>query len=85
MRNAKYEVIITPLYEGLTPYYEVMIYRSIYAGVCGPFSEKERVDADIEAVESWVVHQGYLPSGEYSEIHRNGFATSPIYTKEEIQ
>ena len=77
--KATYEVTITPLFEGLRPVYEVMIYRFVNGGICSPFSKTERIEATTGAINAWVIQQGYTPSDEYSEVCRNGFATSPVY------
>lgn len=38
------EVYVTPVgFDGLLPTYEVMVYRSVHAGVCGPFTDTEIV------------------------------------------
>jgi len=77
--KATYQLTITPLFDGLRPFYEVMIYRFIEGGICSPITETERIETTDDALEAWVAQQGFTSSGKYSEVSLNGFATSPIY------
>jgi hypothetical protein len=77
--TATYQLTVTPLFEELRPFYEVMIYRFIEGGICSPITDTERIEPTNDALEAWVVQQGFTSSGKYSEVCANGFATSPIY------
>ena len=73
-----YEVNVTPLeFDGLTPIYEVMIYRYREAGICGPSSSTETV-AGLDAVDVWLEQRGFKRQGEFGKVCRNGFATAAL-------
>ena len=75
-RNA-WEVNVTPIeFDGLTPIYEVTVYRWRWAGVCGP-AETANV-AGLDAVDEWLDLHGYERTTDYSDVCGNGFATAEL-------
>ena len=73
-----YEVNVTPKeFDGLSPVYEVMIYRSIEAGICGPYTDTELV-VGLDGVDEWLADLGFERQGPFGEVCHNGFATSGL-------
>jgi hypothetical protein len=76
--DATYEVNVTPVgFEGLTPVYEVMLYRYVKAGICGPFSETVRV-VGLANVRNAIIDMGYAPVEEFGPVCANGFASAKV-------
>jgi hypothetical protein len=72
-----YDIDVTPKgFNGLTPLYEVSLYRRVRAGVCGPFSEAVTVEG-FGAIDKAVNAMGYKRTGEFGPVCANGFATAP--------
>jgi hypothetical protein len=78
----RFEVNATPVgFEGLTPKYEIMLYRSVKAGICGPFSETVTV-VGFPAIAAKVYEWGYVITDFFGPVCANGFATAPVSPRE---
>lgn len=74
--EARYEVNVTPVgFDGLTPTYEVMVYRFIKAGICGPFAGPVTVTG-LDGVHDKVGDWGFLITSDFGPVCANGFATA---------
>jgi hypothetical protein len=67
-------------FDGLTPQYEAMLYQSVEAGVCGPFSEKVLVDG-LEGVDAQVQAWGFVRVEEFGAVCANGFAEALVVSR----
>lgn len=76
----KYELCVERIAsDGLLPTYEALIYRSVWAGICGPFSETVTLEG-MGAVIEWADREGYVTTG-WPEVGSNGTATYPLARK----
>lgn len=74
MNNAIYTACVTPNMNDGTA--EVMIYKSVPAGVCGPFSEKKIVPAN--EVDKQIEDFGYKRVEDFGPICANQFCEAVI-------
>ena len=64
---------ITPQDDGTV---DVMIYRMLPAGICGPFTSTKTVAAD--EVDAQIARFGFVRTGEFGPLCANGFAEAPV-------
>lgn len=76
--NTTYEVNVTPAgFDGLTPVYDVLVYVTREAGICGP-AEEGTVAGGLEMVDLWLAENGYARVAPFGEVCRNGFASAEV-------
>lgn len=79
--DATYTVTAEPKgFDGLTPQYEILVYRMVEAGVCGPHSEAVTV-LGMEGVDAQVQAWGFYRTGGFGPVCANGFAEAPLVVK----
>lgn len=77
MPEATFEVHITPRFAGVHPLWDVTVYKSIPAGVCGP-AEEFTVDATFAALDAALATFQYERTSEFGPVCANGFATAQL-------
>lgn len=77
IQSITFEVCVTPRFDNLTPLFDVMIYRNVEGGVCGPFSD-DHVCSSLETVDNWLGSQGFTRTAKFGPVCANGFATAPL-------
>lgn len=72
-----FSACVTPSLDGLNPRYEVMVYRMVRGGICGPFSEDVTVNSLAE-VDAQLAKWGFKRTGEFGPVCTNGFAEASL-------
>lgn len=69
---------VTPRFAGLTPVYDVLVRRSIPAGIDGPTSTMTVDLASLDAVDEFLAAAGFVRVAEYGDVCANGYAEAPL-------
>jgi hypothetical protein len=78
MTKTSYEVNVTPSgFAGLSPVYEVTLYVTRQAGVCGPVFTGHKVES-LSEVDEMLDRWGFDRTSGYGPVCANGFATATV-------
>jgi hypothetical protein len=74
--SATFTADVTPTFDGLTPVFELSVFKMVPGGICGPGESATclSMDAVVEALSDW----GFELAGPFGPVCANGFASAPL-------